>query len=174
MTTAGGTATSIAVPATPGDYRLYVLDAQGGRSAESRSLVRRQGGGGRQNAEIVGGQSGRCVDVPGAVTTNGTQLQLWDCHGGTNQRWTYTSGRQLTGYGNTCLTANGTAAGAAVIIGDCAGQTGQQWSVNANGTIASAQSGLCLDANGAATANGTKIILWSCSGGANQQWSLRS
>jgi len=32
------------------------------------------------------------------------------------------------------------------------------------------QSGLCLDANGAATANGTKLILWSCHGGTNQQW----
>jgi hypothetical protein len=36
------------------------------------------------------------------------------------------------------------------------------------------QSGLCLDANGAATANGTKTILWSCNGQSNQQWSLRN
>ncbi|WP_187280885.1 arabinofuranosidase catalytic domain-containing protein, partial [Microbispora sp. CSR-4] len=50
------------------------------------------GGGPQQNAEIVGGQSGRCVDVPNAGTTNGTQVQLWDCNGQTNQRWTYTSG----------------------------------------------------------------------------------
>ena len=30
-------------------------------------------GGSQQNVTIVGGQSGRCVDVPGAATTNGTQ-----------------------------------------------------------------------------------------------------
>jgi hypothetical protein len=42
--------------------------------------------------------------------------------------------------------------------------------VNADGTITGVQSGLCLDANGAATANGTKIILWSCNGQANQRW----
>jgi len=36
------------------------------------------------------------------------------------------------------------------------------------------QSGLCVDATGAATANGTKIVLWACNGGTNQQWSLRS
>jgi hypothetical protein len=35
------------------------------------------------------------------------------------------------------------------------------------------RSGLCLDANGAATANGTKIIFWSWNGGSNQQWTLR-
>ncbi len=42
MTSAGGTATSIAIPETAGDYKLYVLDAQGNRSAESASVVRQQ------------------------------------------------------------------------------------------------------------------------------------
>ena len=40
MTTADGTATSIAVPASQGDYRLFVLDTQGNRSAQSSSIVR--------------------------------------------------------------------------------------------------------------------------------------
>ncbi len=174
MTRASGTATTIDVPVTPGDYRLYVVDAQGTRSPESKSLVRRQGGG-AQGVTIVGGQSGRCVDINGASTANGTQAQLWDCHGGTNQRFTHTSGKQLQVYGTKCLGASngGTGNGTAVVIGDCTGQTSQQWNVNANGTITGVQSGLCLDANGAATANGTRIILWTCGGGANQQWSLR-
>ncbi len=127
-------------------------------------------------SQIVGGQSGRCVDVPNASTTNGTQVQLWDCGSGTNQRWTLTSGKQLQVYGNKCLDANGggTSNGTQVIIWDCNGHTNQQWNINTNGTITGAQSGLCLDANGAGTANGTKLILWSCNGGANQQWSLRN
>ncbi len=177
MTRAEGTATSIAVPTTPGEYRLYVLDPQGNRSAESKSIVRRQGGGGgQQNIQIVGGQSNRCIDVPGTATANGSQVQLWDCHGGTNQRWTYTTGRQLTVYGNKCLDASGagTTNGTAVVIWDCHGGLNQQWNLNTNGTISNVQSGLCADATGAATANGTKIVLWSCNGGANQQWSLRN
>ncbi|MGC5382178.1 RICIN domain-containing protein [Micromonospora sp. DT68] len=177
MTSAAGTATSIAVPTAQGEYRLYVLDAQGNRSAESTSLVRQPGsGGGQRVGQLVGGQSGRCVDVPNSTTTNGTQTQIWDCSGGTNQRWTHTTGKQLTVYGNKCLDASGagTANGTAVIIWDCHGGLNQQWNVNSNGTITNAQSGLCMDANGAASANGTKIILWSCNGGANQQWSLRS
>jgi hypothetical protein len=127
-------------------------------------------------AQIVGGQSGRCVDVPNASTANGTQVQLWDCHSGTNQRWTHTAGRQLMVYGNKCLDASGqgTGNGTLAIIWDCNGQTNQQWNVNANGTITGAQSGLCLDASGPGTANGTLIHLWTCHGGANQQWSLRS
>jgi hypothetical protein len=176
MTRADGVATSIAVPTAGGNYRLYVVDAQGNRSAESRSLVRRQGGSSTQGAQIVGGQSGRCVDVPNSTTTNGTQVQLWDCGAAAGQRWTHTASRQLTGNGNKCLDASGagTANGTMVIIWDCHGGTNQQWNVNANGTITNAQSGLCLDANGAATANGTRIILWSCNGGTNQQWSLRA
>ncbi|WFE39335.1 ricin-type beta-trefoil lectin domain protein [Micromonospora sp. WMMD998] len=125
--------------------------------------------------QIVGGQSGRCVDVPNSSTTNGTQVQLWDCGSASGQRFTVTSGRQLQVYGSKCLDANGqgTSPGTAVIIWDCHGQANQQWNVNANGTITGQQSGLCLDANGAGTANGTKLILWTCNGQANQQWSLR-
>ncbi|MEU7866437.1 ricin-type beta-trefoil lectin domain protein [Dactylosporangium sp. NPDC049140] len=125
-------------------------------------------------SQLVGGQSGRCVDVPNSSTTNGTQVQLWDCGGGSNQRWSATSGKQLQVYGNKCLDANGqgTSNGTQVIIWDCNSQSNQQWNVNSNGTITGVQSGLCLDANAAGTANGTKIILWSCNGGANQQWSL--
>jgi hypothetical protein len=134
------------------------------------------GGGGQPGQQIVGGQSGRCVDVPNSSTANGTQVQLWDCGGQASQSWTYTSGRQLQVFGSKCLDASGQGRtnGTQVIIWDCSGQANQQWDVNANGTITGVQSGLCLDANGAATANGTKIILWACNGQANQQWSLRS
>jgi hypothetical protein len=130
---------------------------------------------GQQGKELVGAQSGRCVDVPNGATTNGTQTQLYDCSGASSQRWTSTSSKQLQVYGNKCLDANGqgTSNGTAVIIWDCNSGANQQWNVNSNGTITGVQSGLCLDANGAATANGTKIILWACGGGANQRWSLR-
>ncbi len=125
--------------------------------------------------QIVGTPSGRCVEVPNSATANGTQVQLRDCGQAANQQWTYTSGKQLTVYGNKCLDASGqgTANGTQVIIWDCHGQVNQQWNVNANGTITGIQSGLCVDANAQGTANGTKVILWSCGGQASQQWSLR-
>jgi non-reducing end alpha-L-arabinofuranosidase len=121
---------------------------------------------------IVGGQSGRCLEVPNFSTTNGVQTQLWDCTGTPSQTWTYTTARQLTVYGNKCLDASGagTTNGTQAIIWDCNGQTNQQWNLNANGTITGVQSGLCLDATGAGTANGTKVLLWACNGGANQRW----
>ncbi|NUT98775.1 MAG: alpha-galactosidase [Saccharothrix sp.] len=123
--------------------------------------------------QIVGTQSGRCVDVPNGAA-NGTQAQLWDCNGQPQQSWTYTATKQLTVNGK-CLDAynRGTTNGTQVVVWDCNGQTNQQWNVNSNGTITGVQSTLCLDANGQGTTNGTKLILWSCNGQSNQQWTLR-
>jgi hypothetical protein len=28
-----------------------------------------------------------CLDASGNGTANGTLIQLWSCHGGTNQQW---------------------------------------------------------------------------------------
>ncbi|RQX04106.1 non-reducing end alpha-L-arabinofuranosidase family hydrolase, partial [Micromonospora arida] len=123
-------------------------------------------------SEIVGTQSGRCVDVPNASTTNGTRVQLYNCNKQTNQAWTYTSNKQLQVYGNMCLDAAGTGNGAAVQIYSCHSQTNQQWNLNSNGTISGVQSGRCLDVW--STANGAQIQLYDCNGQSNQQFRLAS
>ncbi|UUU38960.1 non-reducing end alpha-L-arabinofuranosidase family hydrolase [Streptomyces sp. NBC_00162] len=132
--------------------------------------------GGTGTGQIKGVPSGRCIDINGSTTGNGTQAQLSDCNGQTNQRWTYTSGKQLMIYGNKCLDAmaKGTSNGTMVVIWDCNGGANQQWKINTNGTITGVQSGLCLDAVGAATANGTKIQLYSCASVDNQKWTAPS
>ncbi|MFB9361403.1 GDSL-type esterase/lipase family protein, partial [Actinoplanes nipponensis] len=50
---------------------------------------------------LVGAGSGRCLDVPGSNTTNGTQPIIWDCNGAANQKWT-ASGQTLQSLGK-CL-----------------------------------------------------------------------
>ncbi|MEU3524254.1 endo-1,4-beta-xylanase [Streptomyces sp. NPDC038707] len=120
--------------------------------------------------QIKGVGSGRCLDVPSASTTDGTQLQLWDCNSATNQQWTSTDSGELRVYGDKCLDAAGTGNGAKVQIYTCWGGDNQKWRLNSDGSIVGVQSGLCLDAVGAGTANGTQIQLYSCSGGSNQRW----
>ncbi|WP_373463939.1 RICIN domain-containing protein [Streptomyces canus] len=56
--------------------------------------------------------------------------------------------------------------------GDCTGGTNQKWTVHSDGTITNDRSGLCLDAEEAATANGTKLVLWTCNGQTNQRCAL--
>ncbi|MDX2677912.1 ricin-type beta-trefoil lectin domain protein [Streptomyces sp. NY05-11A] len=123
---------------------------------------------------VVGKQSGRCLDMYNTTITNGTQAEIWDCNGGSNQAWTYTSRKELVVYGNKCLDAynQGTTNGTKVVIWDCNGQNNQKWNVNNDGTITNVNAGLCLDANGAGTANRTPIVLWTCGTADNQKWTL--
>jgi alpha-galactosidase len=129
--------------------------------------------------ELVGASSNRCIDVYGGNTTPGTKIEIWDCHGGSNQEWTPTAAGELRVYGGTqCLDAynNQTAPGTAVELWGCNGGANQQFRLNPDGTITGTQSGLCLDVTGgnvpAGNVNGTAIELWTCNGGANQQWAL--
>jgi Ricin-type beta-trefoil lectin domain/Ricin-type beta-trefoil lectin domain-like len=128
-----------------------------------------------QGSSIVGVASSRCVDVPWISKTNGTQTMLYDCNGGSNQKWTYTANKELKVYGSKCLDAyyalktNGTK----VAIHDCNGGANQKWNLNADGSVTGVDSGLCLDASGWGTANWTPLQLWACHGGANQKWKFK-
>ncbi|NHI06538.1 Endo-1,4-beta-xylanase A [Streptomyces sp. KO7888] len=142
-----------------------VLDAlNGGGSSEPEPPV--------EGGQIKGVGSGRCLDVPNASTSDGTQVQLWDCHSNSNQQWSYTDAGELRVYGDKCLDAAGTGNGAKVQIYSCWGGDNQKWRVNSDGSIVGVQSGLCLDAVGTGTANGTGIQLYSCTNGSNQRWTL--
>ncbi|WP_184989302.1 extracellular catalytic domain type 1 short-chain-length polyhydroxyalkanoate depolymerase [Sphaerisporangium rubeum] len=128
--------------------------------------------GGDATGRIRGVGSGRCVDVPGSSTTDGTQVALWDCHTNPNQRWTLNSSGEFRVYGNKCLDAGGSANGARVQIYSCHGGNNQKWRLNSDGSITGVQSNLCIDAAGNGTANGTLLQLYSCHGGNNQKWTF--
>jgi hypothetical protein len=123
-------------------------------------------------SRLTGNQSGRCLDITGGVSTNGTPAEIWDCNGGAWQRFAPNAAGELRVLGNKCLQARGqgTTAGTAAEIGDCNGGAYQKWMLSSDGTIVGVQSRLCLDVNGNATANGAKVQLWTCNGGANQKW----
>ncbi|GAB1511022.1 ricin-type beta-trefoil lectin domain protein [Actinophytocola sp. KF-1] len=116
---------------------------------------------------LRGESSGRCLDVTGANSANGTQLILWDCHAGANQQ--FTRNNQALQVLGKCLDAPPNAApGTRVQIWDCHGGTNQQWNVNDNGTITNVQTGLCLNATG--TANNATVTVATCNNTAGQRW----
>ncbi|MFC4531060.1 lectin, partial [Sphaerisporangium dianthi] len=121
---------------------------------------------------IRGVGSGRCLDVTGVSQTNGTQVQIYDCNGQTNQQWTLTAASELRVYGGKCLDVDGasTADGAKVQIWDCNGQNNQKWRFNSDGTITAVGANKCLDVPNYSTANGVKLQIWSCGTAANQRW----
>ncbi|MET9617852.1 RICIN domain-containing protein [Kitasatospora indigofera] len=62
---------------------------------------------------------GQCLDITGGGTTAGTTVGRYGCTGNANQKWTVTGGTLVNPASGLCLTASGTAAGAAFTIQTC-------------------------------------------------------
>ena len=118
---------------------------------------------------VRSGIAGKCLDVSGANSTNGTAVQLWDCNGTNAQSWSVVSGT-LRALGK-CLdaTANGTANGTKLELWDCNGGGNQTWSSN-NGGYRNPASGRCVDDPQSSTSNGSQVQLWDCNGTNAQKW----
>ncbi|MGW2958455.1 ricin-type beta-trefoil lectin domain protein [Streptomyces sp. NPDC001220] len=121
----------------------------------------------------IKGLAGKCVDVAGANSANGTPVQLYDCNGSAAQQWTVGSDGTVRALGK-CLdvTSGGTADGTTVQLYDCNGSAAQKWAVSAAHDIVNPQANKCLDVTGNNSANGTRLQIWTCSGGANQKWTV--
>jgi predicted chitinase len=119
----------------------------------------------------ISGLAGKCVDVAGASSANGTAVQLYDCNGTGAQIWSNSGDGTLRALGK-CLDVvdRGTADGAAVQLWDCSGGANQQWVVTAARDIVNPAANKCLDVRENNSANGTRLQIWTCSGGANQKW----
>jgi hypothetical protein len=132
------------------------------------------GGGGNPPPPPTGGTitgiGGKCVDVAGANSANGTAVQLYDCNGSAAQQWTVANG-QIQALGK-CLDVSGanSANGTVVQLWDCNGSAAQNWSRPGDGSIRAL--GKCLDASNNSSANGTRLQIWDCAGSANQKWTV--
>ncbi|HEV2636210.1 MAG TPA: ricin-type beta-trefoil lectin domain protein [Actinocrinis sp.] len=124
----------------------------------------------RNTGPILSGQSGKCLDVNGGSSADGTVVQQWGCNGTTAQSWSeYTDGTvRILG---KCLdaVAGGTANGTKTDLYTCNGTGAQIWQPY-DGGLRNLVSGRCLDDPAGSTANGTQLDLWDCNGGVNQQW----
>jgi chitinase len=120
----------------------------------------------------IHGYGGKCVDVAGASTANGTKVDLYTCNGTGAQQWTH-SGNTFRALGK-CLdvTAAGTANGTKVQLYDCNGTAAQAWTAGANNSLVNTGSGKCLDVTDWSTADGNQLQIWACGGTANQSWTL--
>ncbi|MDC0773839.1 ricin-type beta-trefoil lectin domain protein [Streptomyces sp. HD] len=121
-------------------------------------------------ARVQSGVAGKCMDVNGASTADGTAAQTWSCGDSANQYWSaYTDGT-LRSMGK-CLDAAGgaTANGTKVQMWACHGGANQVWQPY-DGGYRNAASGRCLDVPGSSTTDGTQLVLWDCNGGSNQKW----
>jgi len=121
---------------------------------------------------VTSGIAGKCMDLNGGNTTDGTAVQLYGCNGTAAQDWTLYSNGTLQNSGK-CLdaTANGTGDGTLLDLWDCNGGANQVWEPYDGGYVNPA-SGRCIDDPNASTTNGTQLQLYDCNGTPAQTWSL--
>ncbi|TDD48752.1 glycosyl hydrolase family protein [Kribbella antibiotica] len=125
--------------------------------------------GGSTNGQIKG-LAGKCLDVAGANSADGTPVQLYDCNGTAAQSWSRPGDGTIRALGKCLDVANaGTADGTRVQIVSCNGNTAQQWSYGNNDIV---NRGKCLDVIGNTSANSTPTGIWTCNGQANQKWTI--
>jgi len=157
-------------------------------SLPSQSLttfVQTSSGSGPANGtyKLIVKSSGQSMDVAGAATTNGTQIDQWPYHSASNEQWTITSiGSGLytiigVQSGKSVDCSNwGTANGTKVQIWTYDGGTNQKYLFTSAGggyyeISPSYLTGSCLDEYGDTQTDGAVVDLWQSNGGANQQWS---
>jgi lysophospholipase L1-like esterase len=123
-----------------------------------------------QASAVSSGVTGKCLDVSGGNTANGTHVQIWTCNRTAPQSWTQYSDGSLRALGK-CLDASaaGTANGTPADLWDCNGSGAQVWQAY-NGGYRNMVSGRCLDDPAGSTSDGTQLVLWDCNGAANQKW----
>ncbi|MEP7051026.1 MAG: RICIN domain-containing protein [Pseudomonadota bacterium] len=135
--------------------------------------------------QLVGVQSGKCVEIPNGSSTIGVQFDIATCTTYLT-RSRFKLDAQGSGYyhvrniGNgLCMDVSGAALtnGAAVVQSTCGSATSQQWSfTDSNGaeTLTARHSGKALDVSGFGTADGSKVQQWSPTGGTNQLFRLQA
>ncbi len=118
--------------------------------------------------------SKKCLDVNASGTSNGTQVQLWDCHGGANQQWTLYSDATLrpSHATNKCLDVNNayTGNGGNLMLYDCHAGSNQRWAFTSSKTIQGAGSGRCLVTPNGSANSGSPIITWDCGTDNSYKW----
>jgi len=124
------------------------------------------------NGQITG-LAGKCLDVAGANSADGTPVQLYDCNGTAAQSWSRPGDGTIRALGK-CLDVawGGTADGTKVQIASCSGNPAQQWVYSGAKDLVNPQANKCLDVTGNNSANATPTQIWTCNGGANQKWNI--
>jgi Thaumatin family./Ricin-type beta-trefoil lectin domain. len=117
------------------------------------------------------GYADKCIDVPGGISADGAQLQLWDCNGTPAQRFSHGPNGSLVVL-DKCMDVAWASRddGARVQLAYCNGGPAQVW-VSEGGMLRNPHSGKCVDVRDWNAANGAPLQLWTCAPGqANQVW----
>jgi ricin-type beta-trefoil lectin protein len=131
--------------------------------------------------QLVRRGSAKCLDVTGAATSDGTQLQQATCSTNTAQSFRVEdlgggNVRLVNPLSNKCvdIAAAGTADGTKMQIYACNGTGAQSFVVDDLGggfaEVRNSTSGKCMDVAAASNSDGAKVQLWTCNATDAQKW----
>ncbi|WP_267123307.1 ricin-type beta-trefoil lectin domain protein [Xanthomonas sacchari] len=119
------------------------------------------------------GPSGKCLDVRNGNTNDGASMQVWDCNGFRQQKWSFKRGsHSLRGEGTDKvldITGVSSANGAPLQLYQSLSTSNQGWYFTNASLIATG--GKVLDVVALGSNNGARLQLWDNLGGTNQRWS---
>jgi hypothetical protein len=132
---------------------------------------------------LIRAGSGKCLDVNGAATADGTKIQQWTCNGSVAQQFRVDalSGgnvRLVNPNSGKCvdISGAGTSNGTNVQLWTCNGTAAQSFVIQDEGggysRLENPHSGKCVDVLGGASTDGTGVVLWTCDTHSAQKWQL--
>jgi hypothetical protein len=133
---------------------------------------------------MVGGFSGKCLDVVNGGTDNGAKLQQWDCNGSNAQKFRFKKVRDdLYTFSNVaanrCVSAEAAnlADRTSMILWECKNSVDQlvriQSGSNGSYKIIFSHSNKCMDVQDTSADNGKAIFQYQCLDVADQNWYLK-
>jgi beta-glucanase (GH16 family) len=116
---------------------------------------------------------GKCMDVAGANSADGTAVQLYDCNGTAAQQWSRPGDGTIRALGKCLDVAGaGTADGTKLQIVTCNGNGAQQWTYTGAHDLVNPLSNKCADIPSGNATNGNRLQIWTCNGTAAQKWTI--
>jgi hypothetical protein len=117
--------------------------------------------------------SGKCLDVYGGFTADGTAVQVYSCNGTASQSWQVATDQTMRAFGKCLATVGGGVVDHTLVeLRTCNGTASQKWAPQANGSLLNPGSGKCLDELGFNAADHAPLGLWTCNGLSNQHWTF--
>ncbi|WP_281558065.1 ricin-type beta-trefoil lectin domain protein [Thalassomonas sp. RHCl1] len=121
---------------------------------------------------LINKNSGKCLDVAGGRTFNGTNVQSYQCNNTRAQQWFY---QPSTGFmrsrlnWNKCLDNGGQFRNnGKLVLWNCQDSDNMRWDLTGNSLRPRAAHQVAVHAFG--SGDSSNVGLWSYQGGANQQW----
>lgn len=170
FTTSGGTLTYVLATTANTGWATATASAPPSYAGSGASMLPAVG-------PMASGVAGKCLDVAGANSADGTKVQVYGYNNSPAQTWTVPGDGTLRALGK-CLDIAyaGTANGTKVWLVSCSSANpAQQWVYQpATGALRNPASGRCLDDPNASTNDGTQYAIFDCNVSSAQRWTCRS